>query len=229
MLGLSMDAPHPQLRTRDDVSLLQQRERGLGSLACGNFGSPRVVSNHVDRKRRQQARVDDVSWLMAREIPHLRRYATALLGDAHAADDLVQDTLERALRKRRLFRRGHVRGWLFRILYRLFLNQESARKRRAPMLAAHRLEQREALADAPRQEARVAVRDVSQALERLPAPQRATILLIALEGLSYDQAAEVLEVPVGTVRSRLSRGREALREMGAGVVSARRESLWRVK
>jgi RNA polymerase sigma-70 factor, ECF subfamily len=153
--------------------------------------------------------VDDVRWMIAREIPRLRRYALAITGAAVAADDLVQDALERAIRKRHLWtRRGSVRNWLYRILYNVFLNQAAGRRRRqgeAPL---------DEMAHAPvepaRQEAHLACQDVAEAMGRLPPEQRAAIALTALEGLSYDEAAEVLRIPVGTLRSRLSRGRERL-------------------
>lgn len=153
--------------------------------------------------------MDDTNWLIAREIPRLRRYALTLVNEPEAADDLVQDTLERAIRKRHQWRRrGAIRSWLYRILYHVFLNKcaASAKERRniglddAPQLSAH-----------ARQEDQLHCRDITEAMQRLPEDQRAAIALTAVEGLSYDEAADVLDIPVGTLRSRLSRGREALR------------------
>ena len=157
---------------------------------------------------------NDVKWLIAREIPHLRRYARALVRDRDAADDLVQDCLERAIRKRHQWRRdGSIRSWLFRMLYRTFLN---ACRRRTRERADVRIDCsndgfHERLTDPPRQEHHVEWQDMAAALDRLPDPQRAAVLLTALEGMSYDEVAGILRVPVGTVRSRLSRAREALR------------------
>jgi len=154
--------------------------------------------------------LDEVRWLIAREIPHLRRYARALTKDPDRADDLVQDCLLRALRKRHLWRRsGSIRGWLFRILYRLFLSGESRRRwieREVP------LEQAPAAMDglASSSPGPLAL-DVADALAGLPAEQRATVALVAIEGLSYDECSNIMGVSIGTVRSRLSRGREALR------------------
>jgi RNA polymerase sigma-70 factor (ECF subfamily) len=159
-------------------------------------------------------RANDVKWLIAREIPHLRRYARALVRDRDAADDLVQDCLERAIRKRDQWRRhGSIRSWLFRTLYRTFLN---ARRRQTRERAQVRIDGsddgfHERLRDPPRQEHHVEWQDMAAALERLPDQQRAAVLLTALEGMSYDEVAGILRVPVGTVRSRLSRAREALR------------------
>lgn len=159
----------------------------------------------------QEGCVDDTNWLIAREIPRLRRYALTLVNEPEAADDLVQDTLERAIRKRHQWRRrGAIRSWLYRILYHVFLNKcaASAKERRnigledAPQLSAH-----------ARQEDQLHCRDITQAMQRLPHDQRAAIALTAVEGLSYDEAAEALDIPVGTLRSRLSRGREALRAL----------------
>jgi RNA polymerase sigma-70 factor, ECF subfamily len=158
--------------------------------------------------------MDELKWHIAREIPHLRRYALALRRDPDAADDLVQDCLERALRKRHLWRRrGSMRSWLFRILYTVFLNSRKKQwrdRQRVPLDAIALT-----LAASPSQEAYVECREMAQALAQLPEQQYAAIVLIALEGFSYDEAAWILGIPIGTLRSRLSRGREALRTLGA--------------
>jgi len=157
--------------------------------------------------------MDELESYVAREIPHMRRFARSLCGSADEGDDLVQDALERAWRKRDSWRReGSVRGWLFRILYRVFLN---SRRKAKPVLADT---DPEIMADPfherlPPQEARLAADDVLRGLASLPDDQRAAVLLVALEGVSYDEAAVVLDVPIGTLRSRLFRGREALRQM----------------
>jgi RNA polymerase sigma-70 factor (ECF subfamily) len=157
----------------------------------------------------------EIQWLIVREIPNLRRFARALLRDGDAADDLVQDCLERALRKHHLWlRRGSMRAWLLRMLYNLYLNGATRRRRIRSSASLHECEEQQA--SPASQEACHHLRDTIAALELLPEPQREAILLMALQDLSYDEAAWVLGVPVGTVRSRLSRGREALREMVAG-------------
>jgi RNA polymerase sigma-70 factor (ECF subfamily) len=149
---------------------------------------------------------------MAREIPSLRRYARSLTGDAPQADDLVQDCLERALRKRHLWsRRGSLRAWLFRILYREFLN---GRRRKRETRAHLPIEEHEAaMMQPPTQLGQAHCRDVLVALESLPAEQRAAVTLIALEDFTYDEAARIMRIPVGTLRSRLARGRQGLRAM----------------
>lgn len=155
---------------------------------------------------------EEVKWLMAREIPRLRRYAISLTNDPAMADDLVQDCLERAIRKHhQLNRYGSIRVWLYRILYTVFLDQ----RRRLSSSARHRHVPIEDLAEPPReaagQEGRVVCREIAREMMNLPAEQRAALTLVVVEGLSYDEAAAALDIPVGTVRSRLSRGRETLR------------------
>lgn len=158
--------------------------------------------------------VDEVEWLMAREIPRLRRYALSLTNDPAAADDLVQDCLERAIRKQHQWKRhGSIRNWLYRILYTVFLNQGTRRRRDRSQVT---LEEMPAEPCEPaRQESEIACKDIAAAMQRLPAEQRAAVALTALEGLSYDEAAGVLDIPIGTLRSRLSRGREQLRRLYA--------------
>ncbi len=153
--------------------------------------------------------MDDESRLIAYETPHLRRFAVALTGHPEQADDLVQDAVERALRKRRGWRRtGNLRSWLFRILYRLYLNKR--KRQRLENDRARTMEAEATATVAPDQEKRVEVLNIAAALDHLPAEQREAVLLVGLEGLSYDEAAYVMGVAVGTVKSRLYRGRETL-------------------
>ncbi|MGF1621412.1 MAG: sigma-70 family RNA polymerase sigma factor [Rhodomicrobiaceae bacterium] len=155
--------------------------------------------------------MDEVKWLIAREIPRLRRYALTLERDPDAADDLVQDTLERAIRKRHLWsRRGSVRSWLYRILYTVFLNKRPKRLREQGELC---LNEHLPPSEPAQQDQRLICSNIVTALHQLPDDQRAPIGLTAVEGLSYEEAADVLGIPIGTLRSRLSRGREALRHL----------------
>lgn len=145
---------------------------------------------------------------LANHIPSLRRYARALTGDGQRADDLVQDTLERALRKGALWRPGSdLRAWLFAIMHNLRINDLRADKG----LSFPGEEELPELAAPPTQQDRLALRDLDRALARLPIEQREVLLLVGLEDLSYAEVAKVLDVPIGTVMSRLSRGRERLR------------------
>ena len=152
---------------------------------------------------------------IAAHIPRLRRYARALTGDAWAADDLVQDTLERALAKFHLWRRGSdLRAWMFAIMHNVFVNQLKQRRELALDEEAEA-----ALESAPRADP-LELRDLDAALRRLPAEQREVLLLVGLEQLSYTEASQALGVPVGTVMSRLSRGRERLSALMSGTVPA---------
>jgi len=155
-------------------------------------------------------------------IPNLRRYAIALLRDRSLADDLVQDTLERGLKKLSLFKVGSdLRAWLFTIMHNLFINQIPRNKLWLQNLQADEAHSGDELA-----EELVTARDFMHALQLLSDEQRAIILLIGLEQLSYEQAAQVLELPVGTVMSRLARARERLRLLMSGENGPQ---LWRVK
>jgi RNA polymerase sigma-70 factor (ECF subfamily) len=151
-------------------------------------------------------------------VPHLRRYARALIRNRELADDLVQDTLERALRYAGLFAIGtDLRAWLFTIMHNVFVGQ--VRKRSA--LALHVPVDDESLLEsefATQDEnlRRLELRDVSDALQQLPAGQREVVLLVGLEDMSYADVALALDIPVGTVMSRLSRGRQRLRELMDG-------------
>ena len=133
-------------------------------------------------------------------IPALRRYARALTREVDLADDLVQDTLVRALRSEKLFLGGDLRSWLYTILTNLNRNRRRALVRR-PILTA--LTDNHADPSGTEAEGR----DIFRALETLPEEQRAVLLLVMLEGLSYREVAEVQSVPIGTVMSRLARAR----------------------
>ena len=156
-------------------------------------------------------------------IPRLRRYARALVGERSAADDLVQDTLERALNKLHLWKRGtDLRAWLFTVMHNVHVNQVRSRREYAA-LDADALE----LPVRATQEVGLEMRDMERMLARLPVEQREVLLLVVLEDLSYDEAASALGIPIGTVMSRLSRARERLRVLMHGPQSAVR--LKRVK
>jgi RNA polymerase sigma-70 factor (ECF subfamily) len=150
--------------------------------------------------------------LIEAQIPRLRRFAYALLrGDRERADDLVQDTLERALSCWHLRRtEGNLRSWLYTILYNRFLSDQLRARRRG--LHDALTEATELPGIAGGQEAALEHRDLLRAFSALPEEQQTVLLLIGVEDLSYEEAARVLGVPIGTVMSRLSRGRERLRQ-----------------
>jgi len=160
--------------------------------------------------------VDEIAALLEPQIPGLRRYAWALLRDDEAADDLVQDTLERAIGRWSQRRRdGDLKAWLFAIQRNLFLNQMRQRRSRGVQVGEEALELVPTSDGNP--EGLAGARDILAGLESLPEEQRSVLLLVGVEDLSYEQAAEVLGLPVGTVMSRLSRARGKLRHfMEAG-------------
>jgi RNA polymerase sigma-70 factor (ECF subfamily) len=138
----------------------------------------------------------------------------SLVGDPDVADDLVQDCLERAIRKRHQWRRdSRISTWLYRILYHLFLDRAVSRRKELERAESLRLSLRST--EPALQEDHVACSDIVQAMQRLPVDQRAAIGLTVVEGLSYEEAADVLRIPIGTFRSRLARGRDRLRSLYA--------------
>jgi RNA polymerase sigma-70 factor (ECF subfamily) len=145
-------------------------------------------------------------------IPALRRYAWSLLRNREDADDLVHDCLVRALDKLHTRRDdADVRAWLFTILHNLFISQQRRRRTRAGTIALE--PEHDGAAPVPAtQDDRLLWRDMLIALERLPEEQRSVVLLVSVEDLSYAETAAVLGIPIGTVMSRLARGREKLRE-----------------
>jgi len=147
-------------------------------------------------------------------IPRLRRYARVLTGEATRADDLVQETLARAWEKRRLWAAGtDLRAWLFTIMHNVFVNQRATARRDAHNVSLDDDDNGVAreLSVRPNQQARVEIIEIARELARLPSEQREVLILAAVEELRYEEIANVLSIPIGTVMSRLSRAREKLR------------------
>lgn len=151
-------------------------------------------------------------------IPRLRRYARALSSDRDFADDLVQDTLERAWNKFHLWRPGSdLRAWLFAIMHNVFVNQIRSKRSDIEPLG----DEAAAVSVRATQSEGLEVDDLRRALERLSVEHREILLLVAVEQMKYDEVSQTLGIPVGTVMSRLSRARERLRQFldgGASVV-----------
>lgn len=146
---------------------------------------------------------------IAAELPRLRRYARALLHSPAEADDLVHDCLERALSRIGQWREGESpRKWLFTILHNIYVDRVRAGVRNRARLASGLAEGPE---DSYAPSYDVTMPEIERALQQIPEDQRRVVLLVGLEGLSYAETAGVLDVPVGTVMSRLARGRERLR------------------
>ena len=160
------------------------------------------------------------------EIPYLRRYARALAGAPEAADDLVQDALERAIQRFDQFRPGtNLRAWLFTILHNMRCDQHRRLVRRPLEIpiddATHHASTRADQADA------LHLADFRRAFSRLSEPHREVLVLVGLEGLDYQQAAHILGVEVGTVKSRVFRARECLRREQTLLERPVPRALWR--
>jgi RNA polymerase sigma-70 factor, ECF subfamily len=166
--------------------------------------------------------MNDFARLLEEQIPRLRRYARALTRDVSRADDLVQSCLTRAIAKQHLWEPGtDLRAWLFTILHNQHVNDVRRSVREGNTVE---------LAEAPQLTVQsnavpsLELRDLERALGKLATEQREVILLVGLEGMAYEEVAAVLHIPVGTVRSRLSRGREQLRRLMGVEESAETEA-----
>ena len=147
-------------------------------------------------------------------IPNLRRYARALVANPGDAEDLVQDTLERAVRKFHLWRPGDLRAWLFSIMHNVFVNNVKRRKHATVDIDEMEIAAPVASIDG------TDLMDLQKALQALPVEQREVVLLVAMEDMTYAEVSHALGVPLGTVMSRLSRGRERLRNHMEGEIHA---------
>jgi RNA polymerase sigma-70 factor (ECF subfamily) len=182
---------------------LFHRNRSPCAIARRGTKVPEAMADHADIDRQLRAL-----------IPRLQRFAQWLCRDPVATDDLVQTTLERALSRWSERRDPEaLRAWLFAILYRQFLDSRRRAKRYAWLL--DRIRPGEDV-EQPSAEGEVFAQSVLRAFERLPAEQRSLLYCVSVEGLSYRELAEMLDVPIGTVMSRLSRAREALARLSDG-------------
>lgn len=152
----------------------------------------------------------DITQRLIQCIPRLRRYAQALTGDRNRADDLVQDSLERAWSRLHLWRgSGDLRAWLFTIMHNIFAN-DVRQYARTPRMTSLQDEKEPAAADGGLDQI-LHLQDIQRALQELPEAQREVLLLVGMEQLSYEEVATILDIPIGTVMSRLARAREHLR------------------
>jgi RNA polymerase sigma-70 factor (ECF subfamily) len=148
--------------------------------------------------------------MLIAEVPRLRRYARALTRNVSHADDLVQDCLERAWSRAHRWRQdSDLRAWLFTIMHNLHVNAVRRQHRRPELVPLE--DDEPAASTAPQQEDGLMLRDLQTALAALPDEQREVLLLVALEGMSYEEVAAILDLPLGTVMSRLYRARERMR------------------
>ena len=153
--------------------------------------------------------MNDFGRMVEEHIPRLRRYARALTRDVSRADDLVQDCLARAVAKQKLFQPGtDLRAWLFTLLHNQYVNEVRRSSNQGAQIG---LDEAPACPIESNTMPSLELRDLRRAMAKVPAEQRQVILLVGLEGMAYEEVARILNVPVGTVRSRLSRGRDLLR------------------
>lgn len=146
-------------------------------------------------------------------LPALRRFAFSLTRDEDRADDLVQDSVERALVKAEYFEPGtNLRSWMFTVCRRIFLNQIRKQKTQGVSVEIEDAPQTKLSTDA-NQDMTIACKEMLTAMEKLPMRDKVVLSLIVVEGMKYEEAADVLDVPVGTIRSRLSRARTRLKEL----------------
>ncbi len=146
---------------------------------------------------------------MLKLLPRLRRFAAGLARDPSEADDLCQMTIERAIRRRWQWQEGtRLDSWMYRIMRNCWIDEARASNRRQQTFVDE--EQGAGVGGSGGQEARAELHDVDAALARLPAEQREAVILVMVEGWSYKEAAEIVGCPVGTLNSRLVRGRDAL-------------------
>lgn len=147
-------------------------------------------------------------------LPRLRRFARALARDAADADDLMQAALERALKAREQWMPGtRLDAWMMKIVRNSWIDEARSRARRAQTFAPEEAGERVGIDDHENIERHAQMRDVDRAMSRLPPEQREVIALVLVEGLAYREAAALLDIPIGTLTSRLTRGRQALAQM----------------
>jgi len=191
---------------------------GLDEFVVVDLSDP--VPLGFGRDRRAEFVMNEFGRLLETEIPRLRRYARALTRNAATADDLVQSSLIRALEKQHLWQPGsNLRAWLFTILHNQYVN-DVRRKMREGMILGSADNEESTSSVEPIADASLQLRDLERAIGMLSEEQREVLLLVGLEGLRYEHAADILDVPVGTVRSRLSRARNTLRLLMDGARSA---------
>jgi RNA polymerase sigma factor (sigma-70 family) len=156
------------------------------------------------------ADAEEISERLVALLPRLRRFARSLSRNLHDADDLVQVAVEKALRNLEQFRAGaNLASWMFGIMKNAWIDDRRARGRRAEVALPEDSGEHPAVSPV---DTDASLRSVSEAMSKLPEDQRLAVALVLVEGMSYKEAAAVLEIPIGTLTSRLARGRTALAE-----------------
>lgn len=174
------------------------------------------MPQHSSKKSTPPPPQSDFGNLLIAEIPRLRRYARALTRDVSRADDLVQGCMVRAINKQHLWQPGtNLRAWLFTILHNQYVNEVRRSVRDGVSVPVDGMAD-ELVNHTDKPDSRILIRDLENCLDQLPEDQRRTIILVGYYGLSYERVADYEKVPVGTIRSRLSRGREMLTSLFEG-------------
>jgi len=156
------------------------------------------------------ASLDTIRHQMVQLLPRLRRFAVALTGSAADGDDLVQDTVERALKNLHAWEPGsRLDSWMFRIAKNRFIDTRRSAKR-GKMETIETADEYAALDGERAMQSHLTFQDTAKALQALPVEQRQAVALVLVDGLSYREAADILEIPIGTLTSRIARAREAL-------------------
>jgi RNA polymerase sigma-70 factor (ECF subfamily) len=181
---------------------------------------PRATAGRTAPQKDEKIRMSQFHRDLEALIPKLRQYAYALTHDRERRDDLVQACLLRALEKQSLWQPGtDLRAWLFTLMHHHFIS-EVRRSVRSPVVSVPFLAEWQHAAAPTSPDGRLTLRDFARALDRLPFDQRAALLLVGLEGLTYEEVADILRVPVGTVKSRLWRARSTIRRALEGADAA---------
>jgi RNA polymerase sigma-70 factor (ECF subfamily) len=156
------------------------------------------------------ASLDTIRHQMVQLLPRLRRFAIALTGSAADGDDLVQDTVERALKNLHAWEPGsRLDSWMFRIAKNRFIDTRRSAKR-GKTETIETIDDYAALDGERAMQSHLTFQDTAKALQTLPVEQRQAVALVLVDGLSYREAADILEIPIGTLTSRIARAREAL-------------------
>src|SRR5580658_9773858 len=183
--------------------------RAKGAMVLANANAPR--STAADKLAEPMASQPSTQDVMLAAVPNLRAFAMSLSGNADRADDLVQETVMRAMANINSFTPGtNMAAWLFTILRNLFRSQYRKRRREVEDPEGSYLA---SLKMPPEQFGRLEFKELIEALAKLPDVQREALLLVAASGFSYDEAAAICEVAVGTIKSRVSRARQLLAEL----------------
>ena len=190
---------------------LAQRPGGRFAAGMINFNKAEENAPAVVGKSGMES-PETIRAQMVQLLPRLRRFAIALAGSQADGDDLVQDTVERALKNLHTWEPGtRLDSWMFRIAKNRFLDGRRSAKRARMVAIDAPQEAAEVAEDGERaMQARLELRDVNTALQALPDEQRTVVALVLVDGLSYREAADILDIPIGTLTSRISRAREAL-------------------